>query len=189
MGLKRSARHVDMPPPRYHPQSDSITLAIHYDGVARHVSEAMYVRGSLCKFDYIMPKEMCFENLNAICDTLIIERGRRFYIIMNKGFKLLIDNKDLKTEWMKVKKLREMHIYVEVDVGDEVGEEAEGVEGAEDGNEDAEGGNDEGDEDGNKGLKGGMRGIGRLKGGIREMRIWLIVAMKLGKRKTCSNAM
>ncbi|KAK4399770.1 hypothetical protein Sango_1083100 [Sesamum angolense] len=57
MVMKRPARHVHMPPPPYHPKSESITLCLHYGGEARHVPEALYEGGSLCKFDYVLPNE------------------------------------------------------------------------------------------------------------------------------------
>ncbi|KAL0402558.1 UNVERIFIED_CONTAM: hypothetical protein Slati_4285700 [Sesamum latifolium] len=78
----RNARHVDMPPPQYHPDSDSITLSLHYNGVVRHVPEAMYVGGSVTKYDYVLAQEI-----------------------------------NIQTEWRKIKKKREMFIYVEVDGG------------------------------------------------------------------------
>ncbi|KAL0377595.1 UNVERIFIED_CONTAM: hypothetical protein Sradi_3065000 [Sesamum radiatum] len=56
-------------------------------------------------------------------DGVGIEKGRRYYTIVNKGFKLLIDNNDLRREWKKVLKDREMSIYVECILGEGAGEE------------------------------------------------------------------
>ncbi|KAK4382137.1 hypothetical protein Sango_2901700 [Sesamum angolense] len=122
MVMKRPARHVHMPPPPYHPKSESITLCLHYGGEARHVPEALYEGGSLCKFDYVLPNEVCIESLDLFSDSVGIEKGRRYYTIVNKGFKLLIDNNDFKREWKKVLKYREMLIYVEGAVGEGDGE-------------------------------------------------------------------
>ncbi|KAL0448492.1 UNVERIFIED_CONTAM: hypothetical protein Slati_1405600 [Sesamum latifolium] len=90
---------------------------------ARHVPEALYVGGSLDKFDYVLSKEVCIETLDMFSDGVGIEKWRRYYTIVNKGFKLLIDNNDLRREWKKVLKYREMHIYVECIVGEGAGEE------------------------------------------------------------------
>ncbi|KAL0278014.1 UNVERIFIED_CONTAM: hypothetical protein Sradi_7304000 [Sesamum radiatum] len=43
MVKQRLARHVSLPPPQYHPETDSITLSVHYDGLARHVPEGMHI--------------------------------------------------------------------------------------------------------------------------------------------------
>ncbi|KAL0368060.1 UNVERIFIED_CONTAM: hypothetical protein Scaly_1024900 [Sesamum calycinum] len=96
-----------------------------------HVPEALYEGGSLCKFDYVLPNEVCIESLDLFSDSVGIEKGRRYYTIVNKGFKLLIDNNDFKREWKKVLKYREMLIYVEGAVGEGVGEKnvvGEGLE-------------------------------------------------------------
>ncbi|KAL0393117.1 UNVERIFIED_CONTAM: hypothetical protein Sradi_2534500 [Sesamum radiatum] len=148
MVMKRPARHVHMPPPPYYPKSESITLCLHYGGEARHVPEALYEGGSLCKFDYVLLNEVCIESLDLFSDSVGIEKGRRYYTIVNKGFKLLIDNNDFKREWKKVLKYREILIYVEGVVGEGVGEKNVVGEGA--GEEDVVGkGAGEGDAVGN----------------------------------------
>ncbi|KAK4413552.1 hypothetical protein Salat_2767800 [Sesamum alatum] len=104
--------------PTISPESDSITLSMHYNGLARHVPEAMYEGGSVTKYDYVLAQEINIETLNLFSDRLGLGKDRRFYVIVNRGFKLLVDNKDMKREWRKIKKNREMFIYVEVE-GDE----------------------------------------------------------------------
>ncbi|KAL0456538.1 UNVERIFIED_CONTAM: hypothetical protein Slati_0993000 [Sesamum latifolium] len=74
MVMKRPDRHLHLPPPLYHPESDSITLCIYYGGEARHIPEAVYVGGNVCKLDYVMPKHCCLETLNAFSDNIGIAR-------------------------------------------------------------------------------------------------------------------
>ncbi|KAK4416979.1 hypothetical protein Salat_2523400 [Sesamum alatum] len=90
----------------------------------------MYVGGSVRKYDYVLPKECSIENLNVICYSLGLVGDRRFYVIVNRGFKLLLDNKEFRSEWRKIKKYREMSIYVEVVQGAEVDVLGEGVRNA-----------------------------------------------------------
>ncbi|KAL2237733.1 UNVERIFIED_CONTAM: hypothetical protein Sindi_0965000 [Sesamum indicum] len=119
MVFVRQDRHMNMPPPQYHPDTDSITLSLHYNGVARHIPEAVYVGGRVSKYDYVSPQEINIETLNLFCDSLGLGKDRAFYIIVNKGFKLLIDNNDMKRAWRRIRKNdREMMIYVEVMVGE-----------------------------------------------------------------------
>ncbi|KAL2249647.1 UNVERIFIED_CONTAM: hypothetical protein Sindi_2438400 [Sesamum indicum] len=131
MVFVRQDRHMNMPPPQYHPDTDSITLSLHYNGVARHIPEAVYVGGRVSKYDYVSPQEINIETLNLFCDSLGLGKDRAFYIIVNKGFKLLIDNNDMMRAWRRIRKNdREMMIYVEVMVGEgavEIVEEGEGV--------------------------------------------------------------
>ncbi|KAL2251025.1 UNVERIFIED_CONTAM: hypothetical protein Sindi_2224800 [Sesamum indicum] len=131
MVFVRQDRHMNMPPHQYHPDTDSITLSLHYNGVARHIPEAVYVGGRVSKYDYVSPQEINIETLNLFCDSLGLGKDRAFYIIVNKGFKLLIDNNDMKRAWRRIRKNdREMMIYVEVMVGEgavEMVEEGEGV--------------------------------------------------------------
>ncbi|KAL0336336.1 UNVERIFIED_CONTAM: hypothetical protein Sradi_4845500 [Sesamum radiatum] len=69
--FKRHERHV----------GDSITLSLHYNGVARHVPEAVYVGGSVCKYDYVLPKEINIETLNLFCDSVGLGKGMVSYTI------------------------------------------------------------------------------------------------------------
>ncbi|KAL2249471.1 UNVERIFIED_CONTAM: hypothetical protein Sindi_2420800 [Sesamum indicum] len=128
MVFVRQDRHMNMPPPQYHPDTDSITLSLHYNGVARHIPEAVYVGGRVSKYDYVSPQEINIETLNLFCDSLGLGKDRAFYIIVNKGFKLLIDNNDMMRAWRRIRKNdREMMIYVEVMVGEGAVEEGTGV--------------------------------------------------------------
>ncbi|KAL0362076.1 UNVERIFIED_CONTAM: Acetyl-CoA acetyltransferase, cytosolic 1 [Sesamum calycinum] len=78
--------------------------------------------------------------------------GRRYYVIVNKGFKLLIDNKDFKTQFMRNLKERELNIYVETDVQmTEIAEVAEVNEGGEVGEENEESELRESDYEGSEG--------------------------------------
>ncbi|KAL0284352.1 UNVERIFIED_CONTAM: hypothetical protein Sangu_2830000 [Sesamum angustifolium] len=70
------------------------------------------------------------------CDGVGIKKGRRYYVIVNKGFKLLIDNKDFKTQFIGNLKERELNNYVEIDV--QMTEIAEVNEGGEVGEENVE---------------------------------------------------
>ncbi|KAL2237919.1 UNVERIFIED_CONTAM: hypothetical protein Sindi_0983600, partial [Sesamum indicum] len=110
MVMKRPEHHLGLPPPMY----------------STHVPEGKYIGGSVSKFDYVLPKECCMETLNIVCDSVGIIRGRRFCILLNKGFKLLIDNNDFQRQYKRFKKAIELSIYVDVDMG--VGEGTEGAE-------------------------------------------------------------
>ncbi|KAK4416792.1 hypothetical protein Salat_2504700 [Sesamum alatum] len=73
MVMKRHARHVGLPPPLYHPDSDSITISVCYGGMPVHVPEAKYVGGSIVKYDYMSNNECCLGSLNMWCDSVGIK--------------------------------------------------------------------------------------------------------------------
>ncbi|KAL0361686.1 UNVERIFIED_CONTAM: hypothetical protein Sradi_3853100 [Sesamum radiatum] len=118
MVFKRSERNVSLPPPRYHPESETLTLSLFYGGEARHLPEATYVGGKVAKIDYVQMIECCVETLNMICDREGVPKGRIFYTILNKGYKLLIDNYDLSAQFKRIvdeKQEREMRIYIDTE--------------------------------------------------------------------------
>ncbi|KAK4435311.1 hypothetical protein Salat_0694500 [Sesamum alatum] len=69
------------------------------------------------------------------CDSVGITNERRYYIIVNKGFKLLIDTNDLRKEYKRVFGSREVVVYVDTVSGAEDAGVDEGGAGAEVGEE------------------------------------------------------
>ncbi|KAL0453361.1 UNVERIFIED_CONTAM: hypothetical protein Slati_1314200 [Sesamum latifolium] len=115
MEMKRPPRHVGLPPPCYHPDSTSVILSIYYGGHPVHLPEAKYVGGSVLKLDYVNAHDCSIKSLDMWCDSEGMPKERRYYIIVNQGFKLLIDRNDLKEEHKRsfVHGDREVNIYVE----------------------------------------------------------------------------
>ncbi|KAK4428644.1 hypothetical protein Salat_1164200, partial [Sesamum alatum] len=97
-------------------------MSVCYGGQPAHVPEAKYVGGSIVKYDYVSNNECCLGSLNMWCDSVGISKNRRYYIIVNRGFKLLIDTNDLRGEYKKRFVDREIVIYVDTIEGAESGE-------------------------------------------------------------------
>ncbi|KAL0402229.1 UNVERIFIED_CONTAM: hypothetical protein Slati_4252800 [Sesamum latifolium] len=58
MVMIRADRHLNMPPPAYHPDSDSITVAVFYGGELRNMPIATCIGGNAKKFDYVNVNHM-----------------------------------------------------------------------------------------------------------------------------------
>ncbi|KAL0292264.1 UNVERIFIED_CONTAM: hypothetical protein Sradi_6996400 [Sesamum radiatum] len=115
MAVVRSQSHVDLPPPRYHPGTNSITVSLYYGGEFITLPEARYKSSSVKKFDYADASVMNKRELDHFCDKVNIRGGRTYYIIMNKGFKLLVDDNDIKVQCLKHVGGSEMQVFIELE--------------------------------------------------------------------------
>ncbi|KAL0409303.1 UNVERIFIED_CONTAM: hypothetical protein Sradi_1864700 [Sesamum radiatum] len=92
----------------------SITVALYFGGEFVHVPEAKYMGGRVKKFDYVNATILNKFLLDHYCGMAGIGERRNFYIIMNKGFKLLIDDNDIKVHALKYVG-DELKVFVEVE--------------------------------------------------------------------------
>ncbi|KAL0325253.1 UNVERIFIED_CONTAM: hypothetical protein Sradi_5094600 [Sesamum radiatum] len=90
-----------------------MTLTVYYGGHAVHIPEANYVGGSVAKFDYASAKECCLQSLDKFCDFAGVSKDMRYCIILNKDFKLILDNNGIRKEYRSRLLYREMIVYVE----------------------------------------------------------------------------
>ncbi|KAK4390320.1 Membrane-associated progesterone-binding protein 4 [Sesamum angolense] len=114
--LQKSPIHAPSRNPKFkqkHPNSDSLTLTVYYGAHAVHIPEANCVGGSVAKFDYASAKECCLQSLDKFCDSVGVSKDMRYYIILNKEFKLILDNNDIRKEYMSRLLHREMIVNVE----------------------------------------------------------------------------
>ncbi|KAL0292838.1 UNVERIFIED_CONTAM: hypothetical protein Scaly_3152200 [Sesamum calycinum] len=65
-------------------------------GEARHLPQAMYVGGSVDKFDYVQPNECCLETLNMFCNSVGIEKMTELAEVaeVNKGGEVAEENEE-----------------------------------------------------------------------------------------------
>ncbi|KAL2241598.1 UNVERIFIED_CONTAM: hypothetical protein Sindi_0801000 [Sesamum indicum] len=71
-----------MPPPAYHPETESITVAVYYGGELRNMPVAACIGGKLQKFDYVNVTHMNRQNLELFAEKCGVSgEGIRFYII------------------------------------------------------------------------------------------------------------
>ncbi|KAL0285096.1 UNVERIFIED_CONTAM: hypothetical protein Sangu_2795100 [Sesamum angustifolium] len=90
-----------------------MTLTVYYGAHAMHIPKANYVGGSVAKFDYLSAKECCLQSLDKFCDSVGVSKDMRYYIILNKEFKLILNNNDIRKEYKSRLLHREMIVYVE----------------------------------------------------------------------------
>ncbi|KAL0429259.1 UNVERIFIED_CONTAM: hypothetical protein Sradi_0551900 [Sesamum radiatum] len=82
MVMIRAEKHNNMPPPAYHPESQSITVTMLYGGVASNWPVAQWLGGNVKKFDYVNATHMNKSNLDLIAEKCGIsgEGGIKIYI-------------------------------------------------------------------------------------------------------------
>ncbi|KAK4381948.1 hypothetical protein Sango_2916800 [Sesamum angolense] len=68
MVMIRAERHLNMPPPAYHPESQSITVAVHFGGEHRNLPVANCIGGKVMKFDYMNALHMNKNNLDLFAE-------------------------------------------------------------------------------------------------------------------------
>ncbi|KAK4405526.1 hypothetical protein Sango_0559100 [Sesamum angolense] len=116
MVMIRAERHLNMPPPAYHPESQSITVAVHFGGEHRNLPVANCIGGKVMKFDYMNALHMNKNNLDLFAEKCGISgEGLRYYIIKNGGFKLLLNDEDILEQVLEQLEKREFTVYIEFD--------------------------------------------------------------------------
>ncbi|KAL2235253.1 UNVERIFIED_CONTAM: hypothetical protein Sindi_1257500 [Sesamum indicum] len=114
MVVIRADRHLKLPPPAYHPETESITVAVYYGGELRNMPVAACIGGKLQKFDYVNVTHMNRQNLELFAEKCGVSgEGIRFYIIKNGGFKLLFSDEDILEQALDHMKSREFTVYIE----------------------------------------------------------------------------
>ncbi|KAL2253101.1 UNVERIFIED_CONTAM: hypothetical protein Sindi_0104800 [Sesamum indicum] len=114
MVVIRADRHVNMPSPAYHPETESITVAVFYGGELRNMPVAACIGGKLQKFDYVNVTHMNRQNLELFVEKCGVSgEGMRFYIIKNGGFKLLFSDEDILEQALDHMQTREFTVYIE----------------------------------------------------------------------------
>ncbi|KAL0377895.1 UNVERIFIED_CONTAM: hypothetical protein Sradi_3095000 [Sesamum radiatum] len=105
-----------MPPPAYHPESQTITVAFFYGGELKNLPVATCIGGKVKKFDYVNATHMNKSNLGLFaekCGFTDVE-GIRYYIMKNYGFKILLsDTEILESALEQLGKYREWCVYIE----------------------------------------------------------------------------
>ncbi|KAL0374433.1 UNVERIFIED_CONTAM: hypothetical protein Sradi_3359000 [Sesamum radiatum] len=116
MVMIRADKHVSMPPPAYHPESQTITVAFFYGGELKNLPVATCIGGKVKKFDYVNATHMNKSNLGLFaekCGFTDVE-GIRYYIMKNYGFKILLSDAEiLESALEQLGKYREWCVYIE----------------------------------------------------------------------------
>ncbi|KAK4419517.1 hypothetical protein Salat_2364600 [Sesamum alatum] len=87
MVMIRGERHLNMPPPAYHPESQSITVGVFYGGELRNLPVATCIGGKLKKFDYVNATHMSLQTLGLFaeqCEQTLDHLGSREFTIYIK---------------------------------------------------------------------------------------------------------
>ncbi|KAK4435050.1 hypothetical protein Salat_0668200 [Sesamum alatum] len=114
MVMIRAERHLKIPPPAYHPDTQSLTVAIYSGGELRNLPVATCIGGTLKKFDYVNGSHMNKRTLDCIAEKYGISvEGIRYYIIKNGGFKLLYSDEDILEQALNHLESREFTVYIE----------------------------------------------------------------------------
>ncbi|KAK4390453.1 hypothetical protein Sango_2108600 [Sesamum angolense] len=98
------------------PESQSITVAVHFGGEHRNLPVANCIGGKVMKFDYMSALHMNKNNLDLFAEKCGISgEGFRYYIIKNGGFKLLLNDEDILEQVLEQLEKREFTVYIEFD--------------------------------------------------------------------------
>ncbi|KAK6154381.1 hypothetical protein DH2020_008629 [Rehmannia glutinosa] len=91
-----------------------ITVVMHFGGQFSHIPYAQYIGGSIRVYDWVNSMNLKNAELKMFSDAIGLDEFRRLYIIINKAWRLLGDDVDVKNRGMKHVIAREMHVYVQV---------------------------------------------------------------------------
>ncbi|KAL8547230.1 hypothetical protein ACS0TY_006810 [Phlomoides rotata] len=114
MGTIREKGYEDRPPPPYPPDSDQITLVLHYGGLFVAKPTADYIGGDKVVYDSLsIIKDIKISNLNRWFECLGILGERKYYVIHRNGFNVLLDEFSLMEECWRSVKSGKIDVYVE----------------------------------------------------------------------------
>lgn len=78
-------------------ESTFIIISFRFRGTIVHVPKTIYVGKSMKKVDDIDAHILCIIEMGRLLDEINIWKERRFYTLVTNGFKLILDDQDLRT--------------------------------------------------------------------------------------------